>query len=104
MKSGKLTHVLTIQRASNGVNDAGTPTTTWADLATLRAERVEQSTTEFIRNYGAADEAVAVFRTRYVAGVTNADRISFGGEAFNIKHIVILGRNRGYEFRCARLE
>jgi SPP1 family predicted phage head-tail adaptor len=104
MKSGKLTHVLTIQRASNGVNDAGTPTTTWADLATLRAERVEQSTTEFIRNYGAADETVAVFRTRFVAGVTNADRISFDGDAFNIKQVVILGRNRGYEFRCTRLE
>lgn len=104
MKSGKLAHVLTIQRATNGVNEAGSPTTVWADLATLRAEKVEQSTTEFIRNYGAADETVAVFRTRFIAGITNADRISFSGTSFNIKEIVILGRNRGLELRCTRLD
>ena len=62
MKSGKLAHVLTIQRATNGVTEAGTPTPTWTDLATLRAEKVEHSTTEYIRNYGAADETVAVER------------------------------------------
>lgn len=104
MKSGKLTHVLTIQRATHGINPAGTPTTVWADLATLRAEKVEQSTTEFIRNYGAADETVAVFRTRFLAGVTNADRISFDGTTFNIKEIAVQGRNRGLEFRCTRLD
>lgn len=104
MKSGKLAHVLKIQRATNGVNEAGTPTTVWADLASLRAEKVEQSTTEYIRNYGAADETVAVFRTRFLAGVTNADRISFSGTTFNIKEIVVQGRNRGLEFRCTRLD
>lgn len=104
MKSGRLVHVLTVQRATHGTNDAGTPTTTWADVATLRAERVEQATTEFIRNYGAADETVIVFRTRFLAGVTNADRIAFEGEAFNIKEISPIGRKRGLEFRCVRLD
>lgn len=104
MKARRLTHVLTIQRAATTVDDMGTPVTGWTDHATLRAERVEQSTAEFIRNYGAADETVAVFRTRYLAGVTNADRIGFSGEVFNIKEITILGRNRGLEFRCTRLD
>lgn len=103
MKAGKLFHVLTVQRATEGLNDAGTPTTTWADLATLRAELVQQSTTEFIRAQGATDEAVLIFRTRYLAGVTNADRISFAGEALNLKEVVVLGRNRGLELRCTRL-
>lgn len=103
MKSGKLIHVLKIQRAADGLNEAGTPVPAWTDLATLRAEKVEQGTTEFIRNYGAADETVAVFRTRFIPGVTNADRIVFAGAPFNIKEIVILGRNRGYEFRCVRI-
>ena len=104
MKARRLIHVLTIQRASDTINEAGTPVTVWDDLASLRAEKVEQGTTEFIRNYGAADETVAVFRTRFLAGVTNADRITFDGAEFNIKEIVTLGRNRGYEFRCVRLE
>ncbi len=104
MRSGKLIHVLTIQRAAETLNEAGSPVAVWADLARLRAEKIEAGTTEFIRAAGATDETVMVFRTRFVAGVTNADRISFNGAAFNIKEIVILGRNRGYEFRCMRIE
>ncbi len=104
MKSGTLRHVLTLQRATHGVNAAGTPTSTWTDLATLRAERVAESTTEFIRNFGATDETVAVFRTRYLSGVTNADRVSFSGQVFNLKDILILGRNWGLELRCVRVD
>ena len=79
MKSGKLRRVIVVQGFSNTVNEAGTPVLTWADKATLRAEVVQQSTAEFIRGFGASDETVIVFRTRFIAGVTNADRILFGG-------------------------
>lgn len=103
MKAGKLSRVVKIQRMTETLNDAGTPVEIWADLAKLRAEKVEQSTTEFIRNYGPGDEALAVFRTRFIPGVTNADRLVFAGQNFNIKEIVTLGRDRGYEFRCVRL-
>lgn len=104
MRAGKLFHIIKIQRGTDTLNEAGTPTTSWADLATLRAEKVEQSTSEFIRSFGAADETLAIFRTRFLGGVTNADRISFGGDDFNIREIAILGRNRGLEFRCVRLD
>lgn len=104
MKSGTLFHVVKIQLGTETLNDAGTPTTTWTDLYTLKAEKVEQSTTEFIRNFGAADETVAVFRTRFISGVTNANQLTFAGKPFNIREIAILGRNRGLEFRCVRLD
>ena len=104
MKSGRLFHIVKIQRATETLNEAGTPTSTWTDLYTLKAEKVEQSTSEFIRNFGAADETVAVFRTRFISGVTNANRLTFAGKPFNIREIAILGRNRGLEFRCVRLD
>jgi len=102
MKAGKLRRVVTVQGSTHTVNEAGTPVVTWADKATLRAEVVQQSTAEFIRGFGASDETVVVFRTRFIAGVTNADRIVFGGEAFNIREVVVTGNDRGLELRCAR--
>jgi hypothetical protein len=53
MKSGKLREAIAIQRATTTINDAGTPADTWAIIARLRAEKVEQSTAEAIRAFGA---------------------------------------------------
>lgn len=100
MRAGKLAHVIEIQRASATVNDAGTPTQTWAKVATLRAELVEQTAEEFLRNAGDTTDTTLIFRTRYVAGILNTDRVSFDGEAYGIERVVTLGRNRGLELRC----
>lgn len=102
MKAGKLVHIITVQRASVAVNDAGTPIDTWAHFATLRAELVEQSTEEFIRSQGAAEEAAIVFRTRFVAGITPADRVEFDGVAFNLREVAEIGRRKGLELRCVK--
>lgn len=100
MKAGKMVHVITMQRMTATVNAAGTPVQSWADLATLRAEKVEQTTAEFIRGHGASDETVVVFRTRFLADLTTADRISFRGQVFNIKELSPIERRRGLELRC----
>lgn len=99
MRAGQLDRVITIQRASTSLNDYGTPTSTWANVVTLRAQRVQASTEEFIRGAGASDETVIVFRTRYVAGITNADRIVTDGIVHEIKETKELGRRRGLELR-----
>jgi SPP1 family predicted phage head-tail adaptor len=102
MMSAKLRRVIRIQRASATVNDAGTPAFAWSDHMTLRAELVRQSTEEFLGDQGARDEAVAIFRTRYVRDVTTRDRVLFQGEAWNIRQISELGSQRGLELRCTR--
>lgn len=99
MKSGALSRVIRIQRASTIINDAGTPAETWADLAELRAELVDLGTVERIR-HGAVDTTGIVFRTRYLAGVTNADRVLFDGQAYNLKSVIVIGRNRALELRA----
>lgn len=103
MKAGKLTEAITIQRATYTVNAAGTPGETWASIATLRAEKVEQATTEAIRNFGASDEELVVFRARFLDGITNADRLLWRGAAFNIKQVAPIERRQGVELRCQRV-
>lgn len=102
MKSGKLREEISIQRATSTNNDAGTPTETWATIARLRAEKVEQSTAEAIRAFGASDEELVIFRARFFDGVTNADRVLWSGQPFNIKQVVPLGHRVGLELRCVR--
>lgn len=104
MKAGKLTQRITIQRATETINEVGSPILTWSDFASRWAEKVEQSTSEFIRDYGATDETAIVFRTWYIEGVTGGDRVFWGGQAFNIKGIVVLGQNLGHELRCVRID
>lgn len=104
MRAGRLTEEIRIERATSTVNDAGTPITSWATLCALRAEKVEQSTTEYIRNFGASDEEVVVFRARFFEGVTTADRVIWDGDAFNIKQVAPVDRRRGVELRCVRIE
>lgn len=103
MKSGRLTESIRIERASTAINDAGTPVETWARLADLRAERVDQTTEEFIRGFGASDEELVIFRFRFFDGITNADRVIWQGQAFNIKQVTPVGRRKGVELRCVRI-
>ncbi|MAC79291.1 MAG: head-tail adaptor protein [Rhodobacteraceae bacterium] len=100
MKAGRLVHVIEIQQATATVNDAGTPVQSWSKLATLRAELIEQATEEFLRGAGDTDVATLAFRTRYLPGVTNTNRVSFDGTAYDIEKIVTIGRRRGLELRC----
>ncbi|WP_126974655.1 phage head closure protein [Frigidibacter oleivorans] len=100
MRAGKLRDIVIIERGTDTINAAGTPETVWATHATLRAEVVQRGTTEFMRVQGAVDEAVVVFRTRFLAGITTADRIVFDGRVFGIREIVEIERRRGLELRC----
>ncbi len=95
MRSGKLDRTITLQAFTSSVNDFGTPIETWVDVATMRAERVETGTEEFVRGMGSEAETQAVFRVRWRDGVTVANRIIFEGRAFNIKRVEEIGRRKG---------
>ena len=87
MRAGKLRNVIKVQRSTETINAAGTPVIIWADLVELRAEIIEQGIAESIGAQGATDQQTIEFRTRYVAGITNADRILFRGAALNIRSV-----------------
>lgn len=102
MRAGKLDRVITLERATETIDGNGTPQSAWAPIATMRADVIEASTDEFIRGYGAEGMNVVVFRTRFIEGITVADRVAYDGAAFDIKGINELGRRRGLELRTER--
>jgi len=103
MRAGALDRVITVERSTETVNDLGQVVTAWTELATLRAQLVQATTAEFIRGFGASSETAIVFRTRFLAGVTLADRVSYDGATFNIVEVKELGRREGLELRCTRV-
>lgn len=98
MKAGKLDQVITVQRFTNTVNEFGTPVQSWSDLVTVRAQIIQGSTTEFIQG-GARDDTVMIFRTRWIEGITTADRVVFDGDYFNVKELKPIGRAKGLDIR-----
>lgn len=103
MKAGRLTETIQIQRRAEEINDFGTPSTVWRPFATVRAERIDQSTEEFMRTFGTSDEEAVVFRIRFVDGMSNADRVLWKGEPFDIKQVTPIGRRKGFDLRCVRI-
>lgn len=101
MRAGKLNETIEIRRPTMVDDGFGSmvpgPTAT---VATARAQIIEESTDEFIRNYGASSERLRIFRTRWIDGITLSDEIRHDGFDFNIKQIKEIGRLRGLELRC----
>ena len=97
--SRKLDRLIVVERKSDTVDDFGTPIEGWSPVTTLRAQRLENGSREFVRSYGVAEEGSAVFRIRYVAGITTTDRVLFDGEPFDLVEIVELGRRQGLDLR-----
>ncbi|MBL4918971.1 phage head closure protein [Szabonella alba] len=103
MTAGRRKYPITVQEATESLSAAGSPVFTWTDKAQLRAEIVQQGTTEFLRDFGASDETVIVFRTIWAGEITTADRVRHAGRSFNIREVVPLGRRFGIELRCIAL-
>lgn len=103
MRAGKLDREIILERASQMIDALGVPASTWALLATMRAEIVEAAADEAMRDSGASSETSITFRTRYFGGLTLADRLTFDGHAFNIREVKELGRARGLEIRAERI-
>ena len=99
MDSRKLDRVIVVERKTDTLDDFGTPVEGLAPITTLRAQRLENGSREFVRAYGQAEEGSAVFRIRWFDGITTSDRVLFDGEPFDLVEIVELGRRQGLDLR-----
>lgn len=100
MRAGKLTETI-ILRSVEYVDDGyGGQEIVETDHATLRAQIIEESTDEYVRNYGTSTERLRIFRTRWLDGVSPEWTVVHDGLTFNIKQIKEIGRRRGLELRC----
>jgi SPP1 family predicted phage head-tail adaptor len=103
MRSGKLIHQITLETFTKTVSPAGTVKEIWAPLATVRAEILQQTATEFLRADAEAERNTMIFRVRYRQGITTSTRVTYDGQAFDLVEIRELGRRQGLELRCERL-
>lgn len=104
MRSGKMIHLIEIRRATETINNYGTPARSWSLVATLRAEIVRRTTEEFMREQGASTDELMTFRIRHLDGILSSDRVMFEERAFDIREIAPIGWRKGLELRCVARE
>ena len=100
MRAGKLDQTITLRSVTYVDDGFGGQELQETDFATLRAQIIEESTDEFVRNFGVSTERLRIFRTRWHDGVTIEMTVQHNGVPFNIKQIKEIGRRRGLELRC----
>jgi SPP1 family predicted phage head-tail adaptor len=103
MRAGKLDRNLIIQSFTSTVDEYGTPTEAWTEFATCKAQLVQGSTDEWIAAYGESQAVTAVFRIRWLDGLTTDHRIRYFDRNLNIREISEIGRRRGLELRCEEI-
>lgn len=103
MRAGSLDREITIERVTTTLDDAGTPQETWATLASLRADLLDDVADERQSEQGASSRRLVTFQTRFFAGVTVADRITFEGQPLNLLQVKEIGRRRGLELKAERV-
>lgn len=102
MRAGKLDRTIVVQHPDKAASDgAGNFANTWTTLATLRAQVIQASLEEAMRDWPRASEMV-VFRTRYVEGVTTDHWVLYEGRRLGIVEVKEIGRRRGLELRTTR--
>ena len=103
LRAGDLDRSIIIERAVETVSASGAVTSTYLPVTVMRAKLLTISTTDILRNAGGISEQAMVFQTRWIDGVTLADRITYGGVPLAIKAIREIGRRVGLEFTCEAL-
>jgi head-tail adaptor len=102
MRAGRLDRTITIQRLGETVDAAGTVSRAWVDLAMLRVEVVSLNLAEAAAAFGDAETGALTLHSRFVVGITTADRVLLDGTPHNLKAIAEIGRRRGLELRLER--
>jgi len=97
MRAGKLDRSITIERQTETVTPTGAAVSAWTTVAAIRAEVVQATASEIATGYGEAEDGRLTFRVRYLAGITTADRVTYAGQAYDLKSVIEIGRRRSLE-------
>lgn len=101
---GSMDRRITIERETETVKPSGSVVKAWAPIATVWAEVLQQSASEFFTGYGEAETGTVIFRVRYRPGITTAYRVTYEGTAYGIKEIKEVGRRDALELRGEALK
>ncbi|QGM46662.1 phage head closure protein [Methylocystis heyeri] len=101
IRSGSMDRNIVIEACTRTQDDAGAEIETWAPvLPPCRAQLVQNSTKEFLRDFGAEYVENVVFRIRWTNVVTLDNRVTYDGLHYDIKELAEIGRRKGLELRC----
>jgi SPP1 family predicted phage head-tail adaptor len=103
MRAGKLDRRITIERKTVTLSDRGQETLTWSTLATVWAEKRENTGSERFAREQIVGATLVTFRIRWsdaVSAVTVEDRVGFDGRTFEIMAVREIGRREGVELDC----
>jgi SPP1 family predicted phage head-tail adaptor len=103
MRSGNLDRVIQIQRPTTGLDLYGVPVMAWALVATMRAQKLENATSDREGVRGDTTDNVITFRMRWIDGVTLENRVTYQDQPFKIMTIKEIGRRVGLDITCERL-
>lgn len=101
MMAGPLDRRITLRRATVTTNELGEDVQTWADLATVWAQRADAGISEQVAGAETISTVSSVFRIRWssrVAALTPRDRVLAAGREYDIVSVVEVGRREGIEF------
>ncbi|WP_457586100.1 phage head closure protein [Ensifer canadensis] len=101
---GNMDRRITIERETETVKPSGSVAKVWAPVATVWAEVLQQTASEFFTGFGEAETGTVIFRVRYRPGITTADRVTYDGVAYGIAEIKELGRRDALELRGEALK
>ncbi len=96
---GRLNRRITLQRRTE-MKDGPRAVASWTDIATVWAELVNWSASEFATGYGEAENGTVIFRIRYLGNITMADRVVYEGKTHDLKEIAEIGNRDGLELRA----
>jgi SPP1 family predicted phage head-tail adaptor len=101
---GNMDRRVTIESETETTKPSGSVVKVWTPVATVWAELIQQSATEFFTGFGEAETGTVIFRVRYRPGITTADRVTYDGTAYGIKEIKEIGRRDALELRGEALK
>lgn len=97
INAGKLDRRITIERDQGTFDTVGGRVPAWTSVASLPAQVIPLGGLETFRAGREAIVRAARFVVRYFANVTEADRISYDGNVWNITAISEINRREGLE-------
>ncbi|MCA6124564.1 phage head closure protein [Bradyrhizobium sp. WSM 1704] len=104
MRAGDLDRLIEIQQCTTTVNEFRTPVETWSPFATMRAKLMQISVSDTENaSRGNTSDAVLVFRTRWLDGLTLEHRVAYQGATYTIRNLKELSRRVGWDIRCERV-
>lgn len=104
MKAGQLDRQVSFERKVEEITETGATLETWATFLTVRAEVRDLMADQVTLDLGEGEKATRVFLIRWTPEtITTEDRVTYGGQSYDIHQIVEIGRRGGLQITGAAI-